>query len=547
MVCMSAGDTTDSGDAMPGYVAGCPEVVEPAGASPCAAAAVKPKARTKRPRPCFDDGALTRVFKFPSRAYPRSSHYVTGDEIIIRIKKGRRKWKLVVPKKRVVSYRTNRWFAKQRWVEIELTFTQACRFGLAAPRTPPRDTPAVALEEPRIAAEPACAAEAGDVAVPELAQEPEWASLEETVLELGPEAADHEPPDDGLDEAPENEPETTSELVAGHLAGFDAAPAVEPVDAPAAGPSLAPEPAMPLRGCELEQSQPPLPLPDIVAACPPVPLAAEPVRPRIAKPKGWANAAVASAASVLVLAGVSGVWLMPGLSRPQHVAETLPACEQGGSAADCTEAIVTGSVETKDRHYEPATAHGMPEEAPPPLTDTSGPERAPAGAEAVALPAAAIPPAIDADAPDAATNSPHKDARREMHASLPEVAPVDPGGCRELGEVARSISIRFGYASARIDFPTRALLTDLAGRLRTCPSARLFIEGHTDADGHASRNEALSLRRAEAVRRHLVEDGVEPDRLTALGFGPSRPDAPNVGPENKRRNRRAAFSVEIPR
>ena len=96
----------------------------------------QPKARTKRPRPTFDDGSVTRVFKFPSKAYPRSSYYVTSTEIIIRIKKARKKWKLVVPKKRVAAYRTNRWFAKPRWVEIELTYTQALKHGLVEPRTP---------------------------------------------------------------------------------------------------------------------------------------------------------------------------------------------------------------------------------------------------------------------------------------------------------------------------------------------------------------------------------------------------------------------------
>ena len=103
-------------------------------AAACEAAPAKPRARTKRPRPCFDDGALTRVFKFPSKTFPRSTYYVTGDEIVIRIRKARKKWKLVVPKKRIVSYRTNRWFAKPRWVELELTFTQASRFGLVQPR-----------------------------------------------------------------------------------------------------------------------------------------------------------------------------------------------------------------------------------------------------------------------------------------------------------------------------------------------------------------------------------------------------------------------------
>src|SRR5215468_6456862 len=133
---MSDGAIEDTGTALPLHGAdrlvGDTADVATAGK----AAQVRPKARTKRPRPTFDDGSVTRLFKFPSKAYPRSAYYVTSTEIIIRIKKARKKWTLVVPKKRVAAYRTNRWFAKPRWVEIELTYTQASKLGLVEPRAP---------------------------------------------------------------------------------------------------------------------------------------------------------------------------------------------------------------------------------------------------------------------------------------------------------------------------------------------------------------------------------------------------------------------------
>src|SRR5262245_61896920 len=130
---MSDRATTDSPTLLPFQAAGLePAPRSNADASSLAKPATAKKAR--RPRPTFDDGALTRTFKFPSKAYPRSSYYVTSTEIIIRIKKARRKWKLVIPKKRVAAYRTNRWFAKPRWVEIELTYTHASKLGLVEPR-----------------------------------------------------------------------------------------------------------------------------------------------------------------------------------------------------------------------------------------------------------------------------------------------------------------------------------------------------------------------------------------------------------------------------
>src|SRR6476660_4765722 len=136
---MSAGAIENPGDAAPLHEANRPmgDRLEIAAAGK--AAQVQPKARTKRQRPTFDDGSVTRVFKFPSKAYPIISYYVTSTEIIIRIKKARKKWKLVVPKKRVAAYRTNRWFAKPRWVEIELNYTQASKLGLVEPRTPSKE------------------------------------------------------------------------------------------------------------------------------------------------------------------------------------------------------------------------------------------------------------------------------------------------------------------------------------------------------------------------------------------------------------------------
>ena len=148
---MSAGPIEDAGDALPLHGADRPvgDTLEIA-----AGGKAQPKARTKRPRPTFDDGSITRVFKFPSKAYPRSSYYVTSTEIIIRIKKARKKWKLIVPKKRVVAYRTNRWFAKPRWVEIELTYTQASKLGLVEPRTTTKEVTSGISAEQQVARHP---------------------------------------------------------------------------------------------------------------------------------------------------------------------------------------------------------------------------------------------------------------------------------------------------------------------------------------------------------------------------------------------------------
>ncbi|APR77141.1 Outer membrane protein [Minicystis rosea] len=69
----------------------------------------------------------------------------------------------------------------------------------------------------------------------------------------------------------------------------------------------------------------------------------------------------------------------------------------------------------------------------------------------------------------------------------------------------------------------------------------LRIEGHTDSDGKADNNLALSEKRAMAVARWLVGHGVACSRLIPVGFGQTKPIVPNDTADNKAQNRRVAF------
>jgi OOP family OmpA-OmpF porin len=70
------------------------------------------------------------------------------------------------------------------------------------------------------------------------------------------------------------------------------------------------------------------------------------------------------------------------------------------------------------------------------------------------------------------------------------------------------------------------------------------IQGHTDNRGEPSANLDLSQRRAEAVVQWLVAAGVSADRMTAKGFGDTRPLVPNLTNSNRARNRRVQFMIE---
>ncbi|MCU9849870.1 OmpA family protein [Defluviimonas sp. WL0024] len=99
------------------------------------------------------------------------------------------------------------------------------------------------------------------------------------------------------------------------------------------------------------------------------------------------------------------------------------------------------------------------------------------------------------------------------------------------------------YLNISFDFDSAALREDQKPRLVTmCEvmksvDVQLFqIVGHTDSSGSDEYNEALSLLRAEEIKRHLVGCGVAPERLQAIGMGESTPlnaDDP-AGEENRR-------------
>lgn len=74
----------------------------------------------------------------------------------------------------------------------------------------------------------------------------------------------------------------------------------------------------------------------------------------------------------------------------------------------------------------------------------------------------------------------------------------------------------------------------------------LKIAGHTDNVGSEEFNKKLSLERANAVKTYLGTKGVDATRITAEGFGESKPIAPNDTVEGRGKNRRVEFTIVKP-
>ncbi len=539
-----------------------------------------PKPKKKRaPRPTYDDGAITRVFKFPSKKYPKSSYYVTSTDIIIRIKKARKKWKLVVPKKRVASYRTNRWFAKPRWVEIELTYTQAVRLDLVEASTKVAQPTSAELPAEHdvddvstfyIASEP----DAPDGLDGDLATDCVSADADAVVAE----SVTQEPPDTAVEALPD---QVFVEPVA--LLSFDcstsknAADAIAPPDVSKQDVSSEDFSSQDCSEKKSSKGTPPLPvrrqeLPKrrtIEARS----LATALAMVILSFSAGWwpladgsyDNASCAfpthmSCANHDIVTGSIAVAVPPDdavVERPvppqrQALLEDLPASLQSAKTPPFDAPIESAREESALAQPRAAELTGGPNPESRAATEST----AASPEEEVALskeadvgapytPPHTVVPLIDQASQDHVRPAEPTIPSKDDIASLESVPPASIDHCpRIAATTAVSTLIQFAFASASIPPQSLEALSVLATTLKQCPAVQMIIEGHTDSDGDFYRNQSLSVRRAEAVRQLLINYGAGAEQLSIVGFGQMRPLVPNDSDLNKRRNRRIELVVE---
>ncbi len=121
----------------------------------------------------------------------------------------------------------------------------------------------------------------------------------------------------------------------------------------------------------------------------------------------------------------------------------------------------------------------------------------------------------------------------------------DPRVVYEEGEFQVLEPVRFRHGSAELDPNSHGLLNQVALMIRANPDLeRIRVEGHTDMTGSDEVNQRLSEDRARSVRRYLIDRGVAPNRLRAVGYGESRPVMKEETPEANAKNRRVEFRVE---
>jgi outer membrane protein OmpA-like peptidoglycan-associated protein len=105
--------------------------------------------------------------------------------------------------------------------------------------------------------------------------------------------------------------------------------------------------------------------------------------------------------------------------------------------------------------------------------------------------------------------------------------------------------IQFETGKDIIKKSSYSILNKVVAIMKANPSYNLEINGHTDNQGNAAKNIDLSKKRSDAVKKYLVDGGVNAAKLTTNGFGSTVPVADNSTAAGRAKNRRVEFKVNF--
>jgi outer membrane protein OmpA-like peptidoglycan-associated protein len=109
---------------------------------------------------------------------------------------------------------------------------------------------------------------------------------------------------------------------------------------------------------------------------------------------------------------------------------------------------------------------------------------------------------------------------------------------RDILKASFSSEVFFDFDSASLKAGGQRELQRVAEVLNKYQKTTIVVEGHTDATGPSDYNRALSKRRAETVEQALIDNGLLPERITAVGYGEDFPIS-----SNDARNRRVEIYI----
>jgi OOP family OmpA-OmpF porin len=104
--------------------------------------------------------------------------------------------------------------------------------------------------------------------------------------------------------------------------------------------------------------------------------------------------------------------------------------------------------------------------------------------------------------------------------------------------------IQFELAKADIKAESHDLLNEIVQVIKDNPHIKkIAIEGHASSDGNDAFNMKLSDDRSKSVMKYFVDHGIEANKLTAKGFGETKPIGDNETEEGREKNRRVEFNI----
>lgn len=119
---------------------------------------------------------------------------------------------------------------------------------------------------------------------------------------------------------------------------------------------------------------------------------------------------------------------------------------------------------------------------------------------------------------------------------------VDEKGCPTFTGTLSSIQFQSG--SSELTDDSESYLAKMAKELSAYPDLKIQIVAHTDSQGRSQFNQALSAKRADAVRDYLITQDISGSNLTSKGMGEDNPIADNGTIDGRAKNRRVEFIVE---
>lgn len=165
----------------------------------------------------------------------------------------------------------------------------------------------------------------------------------------------------------------------------------------------------------------------------------------------------------------------------------------------------------------------------------------PGTASGVAVDSSGCKIVVAAVAPKDSDNDGIADANDQCPGSKPG-ANVDSRGC-ELKESFVLKGVNFVTGSDEIAAESRSVLDDVAETLIRNSDVNVEVAGYTDDRGASSFNQALSQKRAEAVRAYLQSSGVAANRMEAKGYGEDDPIGDNSTSAGRAMNRRVELHI----